>query len=270
MMRSALRVAGSSRRGSASARRWCQGLSQAWHIRRERGQRLPVLCIHGGAYPHTCSLPSPPLPPRRNVQAGVTSRAVLSVLVLPLDTIRVRDQKAPPPPFPSSSPGFVPAELSEEARPTVQRAATSGDTDRRVGAGGGEKWSLLEVGEAVSDLYRGWLPAVAFAGPSTAVFFGVNEYLLSVSPTSDFSFGGWGGVGMGDGGWRAVAAMAASISSWLIRTPFEVVKVALMGKQYASSRAAVRGIGARGRLCVRVRVRVCGRASTFVRVGIRA
>jgi hypothetical protein len=58
------------------------------------------------------------------VQAGVTSRAVLSVLVLPLDTIRVRDQKAPPPPFPSSSPGFVPAELSEEARPTVKGLAS--------------------------------------------------------------------------------------------------------------------------------------------------
>ena len=206
------------------------------------------------------------------MQAGVTSRAVLSVLVLPLDTIRVRDQKAPPPPFPSSSPGFVPAELSEEARPTVQRAATSGHTDRRVGAGGGEKWSGLEVAEAVSDLYRGWLPAVAFAGPSTAVFFGVNEYLLSVLPTSDNSFGGWG-VLEGDGSWRAVAATAASFSSWLIRTPFEVVKVALMGKQYASSLAAVRGIGARGRLfcaCACVRVRVCRHESTCVRVCIRA
>ena len=219
-----------------------------------------MLCTHGGAYPHTCSLPSPALPPTLN-QAGVSSRAVLSVLVLPLDTIRVRDQKAPPPPSPSSSSGLVPPVLSEEARPAVQRAATSGNTHRGLGTGGGEKWSGLEVAEAVSDLYRGWLPAVAFAGPSTAVFFGVNEYLLSVLPTSDFE---------GDGGWRAVAATAASFSSWLIRTPFEVVKVALMGKQYASSRAAVRGIGARGRLCVRVRVRVCGRASTFVRVGIRA
>ncbi len=224
-----------------------------------------MLCTHGGAYPHTCSLPSPALPPTLN-QAGVSSRAVLSVLVLPLDTIRVRDQKAPPPPSPSSSSGLVPPVLSEEARPAVQRAAFN------LGTGGGEKWSGLEVAEAVSDLYRGWLPAVAFAGPSTAVFFGVNEYLLSVLPTSDNSFGGWG-VLEGDGSWRAVAATAASFSSWLIRTPFEVVKVALMGKQYASSLAAVRGIGARGRLfcaCACVRVRVCRHESTCVRVCIRA
>ena len=184
------------------------------------------------------------------MQAGASSRAIKSLLVLPLDTIRVRAQTAPPPAPGALSSGPLPLEPSQEAGPTVPGASGTWGTDarREAGAGGGEKWSGPAVWEAVSDLYRGWLPALAVAGPSTAVFFGVNEYMLAILPVPDAGWAEGGGGWVGTGGSRAVvAAAAASVASWLIRTPFEVVKVALMGEQFVSSVAAVQTLGFRGR-----------------------
>ena len=138
---------------------------------------------------------------------GSSSKAVKTLLLLPLDTIRVRQQKAA-------------ASRAQAQEAVVPNAASA---------------SPFTPVLAVADLYRGWLPALLLAGPSTAAFFGMNEFALSeltafFPPAMAVS----------------LAAVAASIASWTVRTPFEVLKVALMGNQYDTVPAAIRGLGVLG------------------------
>lgn len=144
---------------------------------------------------------------------GTASRAIKALMLVPLDTIKVRQQQ-----------------VQEIAEPTPLVLASSTPP------------AAFFSGSALADLYRGWIPALLLAGPSTAVFFAVNDLVLA-----SFSDAGGGG-GSAAGGWWLIpaAATAASVSAWGVRTPFEVVKVALQGRKYENSVAAVKGLGVTG------------------------
>jgi hypothetical protein len=103
--------------------------------------------------------------------SGISSRAVLSLVLLPLDTLKVRQQKKPkmvppdftlPSPSASSSSTTQPQESNALLRPSSSLRSSSDDATASLGV---ERTGNL----IIADLYRGWLPALLLAGPSTAV-----------------------------------------------------------------------------------------------------
>ena len=99
--------------------------------------------------------------------SGISSRAVLSLVLLPLDTLKVRQQKNPnsvPPDFTLPSPSASSSTTQPQAalRPSPPLRSSSDDATASLGV---ERTGNL----IIADLYRGWLPALLLAGPSTAV-----------------------------------------------------------------------------------------------------
>ena len=102
--------------------------------------------------------------------SGISSRAVLSVVLLPLDTLKVRQQKNPnsvPPDFTLPSPSASSSTTQPQGSNALLRPSSSlrSSSDDATASRGVERTGNL----IIADLYRGWLPALLLAGPSTAV-----------------------------------------------------------------------------------------------------
>jgi hypothetical protein len=102
--------------------------------------------------------------------SGISSRAVSSLVLLPLDTLKVRQQKKPksvPPDFTLPSPSASSSTTQPQGSNALLRPFSSlrSSSDDATASRGEERTGNL----IIADLYRGWLPALLLAGPSTAV-----------------------------------------------------------------------------------------------------
>jgi hypothetical protein len=90
---------------------------------------------------------------------GASSRAVKSLLLLPLDTIRVRQQMPRDEPVKAAAPQQrIDSNDEAAALPTLDYLSSF--------------FPSSSSPFALHGLYKGWVPSLILAGPATAVFFG--------------------------------------------------------------------------------------------------